>query len=460
MMFLKREYRPWLMLFALALLVRLAYLFVSIHTYGDGDLIQAISAADGYFNVSQNIIAGNGLSDSVAPPYVPYSFRPPLFHYFIAGAYWFLGGYWGVILAQILLASALPLLGVAIARYLTDRTWIVWAAGVLLALEPSAVLYSTMLYAETFFMFWFFLSVLFLFKYLKEGRLWQVVASGALLGLATLTRPTTQYLPIVVAGALLFFGYRHLTRRHVLHVLAYAAAFVLVLLPLLYRNWLLWDVADLSPQMGVNLHMTLLPTVYSIERGTTFQAEFAALEASGLKGPNNANLREGKEYKARAIPLLLEHPRALALSMLNSGVSFFMLDGVFDFLRHVRIRPPEMIGRPSLVALATDPMGVVQYFGRNIMSPLFFILAGRLLWIGITVAFVVEAIRRFWRPSSLQSRLAVLIVLYFALTALITGFGLSARYRLPVNVLILPLALSTVVLWWDYLNQKFIKRHA
>ncbi len=459
-MFLKRQYWPWVALFFLALLVRLAYLFISIHTYGDGDLVQAISAADGYFTVSQNIIEGHGLTDSAAPPYIPYSFRPPLYHYFIAGAYWLLGGYWGVILLQILIASVLPLLGVAIARNLVERAWITWTSGVLLALEPSAVLYSTFFYAETFFMFWFSLSILLLFAYLRQGRLWQLMASGLLLGLATLTRPTTQFLPIVIMGAMLYFGFTYLTRRHILHILAYAAAFIIVLLPLLYRNYSIWGVADLSPQMGVNLHMTLLPTVYSIERGTTFQAEFAALEASGLKGPNSANLLEGKEYKKRAIPLLLAHPRALALSMLNSGLSFFTLDGVFDFLRHVRIRPPEMIGRPSLVALATDPVGVAKYFGRNIMSPLFFILMGRLLWIGITVAFIAEAIRRFWRPASLESRIAVLIVLYFALTALITGFGLSARYRLPVNALIVPLALSMIVLWWDYPKLTFFKRHA
>lgn len=459
-MFLKKGYGAWFAIFCLALAVRLAYLFLSIHTYGEGDLLQAISGADGYHTVSQNIIEGHGLSDSVEPPYEPYSFRPPLYHYFIAGAHWLLGGYWSVILLQILIASALPLLGMAIARYLTERRGIVLATGIILALEPSAVLYSTFFYAETFFMLWFFLSILLLFRYLRHGRLWQLVASGVLLGLATLTRPTTQYLPIVVIGALLFFGYRHLTRRHLLHVLAYAAAFILVLSPLLYRNYSVFGIADLSPQMGVNLHMTLLPTVYSIERGTTFQAEFSALEASGIKGPNNADLREGKEYKERAIPLLLEHPQALAVSMLNSGLSFFMLDGVFDFLRHVRIRPPEMIGKPSLVALATDPVGVVQYFGRNIMSPLFFILLGRLFWIGITVALVAEAARRFWRPSSLESRIAVLIVLYFALTALITGFGLTARYRLPVNMLVLPLALAAIVLWWESLRHKFFKSNA
>lgn len=460
-MFLKREYWPWVGVFALALVVRLIFLFVSFHAYG-GNLPQTISGADGYFTVSQNIIAGHGLTSDEVPPYTPYSFRPPLFHYFLAGAYTLLGSsWWATIILYIIIASFLPLIGMKLARYLTDRPLVPLIVGIILALEPSAILYSTFFYSETFFMLWFFLALWALFAYINSGRFLHLGASALLLGLSALTRPTSEYLPIIVIGAFLFFGRKQLSRRHFYHLAGYAAIFVLVLAPWLYRNWSIWGVADLSPQMGVNLHMTLLPTVYSIERGTTFQQEFSALEKSGIKGPNDANLKEGEEYKKKAIPLLLQHPKALALSAINSGISFFMLDGVFDFLRHIKIRPPEMLGKPSLAALTTDPVGFVQYFGRNILSPLALILLGRLLWIGVTIAFLVAVWRQFFgKRFSLHARVAVLIVLYVALTSLITGYGLTARYRLPVNVLIVPLALCEVALVVPWMRQKFSRPHA
>ena len=191
--------------------------------------------------------------------------------------------------------------------------------------------------------------------------------------------------------------------------------------------------------------MTLLPTVYSIERGTTFQAEFAALQASGIKGPNDASLQEGRQYKDLAIPLLLAHPKALLLSAVNSGIGFFTLDGVFDFLRHITIRPPEMLGKPSLAALLEDPIGVAQYFGRNLASPLAFILIGRIVWWAVTILFLFGCWRLLRaRPLSPHALIAILIVLYVAATSLITGYGLTARYRLPVNALVTTIALVEV----------------
>src|SRR3989344_650876 len=134
-------------IFALALAMRLFYLGVSLQA-NDGNLANAISGADGYFTISQNLIDGHGLTDSEAPPYKPYSFRPPLFHYFLAGAHFLLGGWWGAILLYIAIGSLLPILGMRVASYLTENKYILIALGVFLALEPSAILHSTTFYTE------------------------------------------------------------------------------------------------------------------------------------------------------------------------------------------------------------------------------------------------------------------------------------------------------------------------
>ena len=440
-----RTHKVEIFIFALALTARLIYFGLSYQAQ-NGDLIATISGADGYFTVSQNLILGNGLSSDQGPPYTPYSFRPPLYHFFIAGAHALFGGYGGVIFFQILIASFLPVLGMRLASYLVESRKIILALGIILSLEPSAILYSVFFYAETFFMFWFFISLLYLFKYLKDRQLIYLALSAFLLGLATLTRPTTEYVPLIIVAVLLWAERKNIFSRKILiNSGVYVAVFLITISPWVYRNYTVFGVPGISPQAGVNLYTTLLPTVYSIEKGTTFQEEFAALMASGVRGPNDAYITDGKKYKEIAIPILVNHPKGLFLSALNSGLSFFTLDGTFDFLRHIKIRPREMIGKPSLVALFSDPASVGAYFSRNLNGPLAFILLGRLLWIGITILFLFGVWRYIVSRGAVpQAMAALMIIFYFGLISLIAGFGLTARYRLPVNSLIVTFALYGV----------------
>lgn len=457
-----RSHKIEIWIFALALIARLFYFGLSLEV-AHGNLVNTIAASDGYFTVSQNLINGHGLTADGAPPYTPYSFRPPLFHYFVAGAYEVLGGYWGVILFHIVLASLLPLIAMTLAGYFIEDRRIRIALGIFLALEPSFILYSVFLYSEIFFIFWLFVSTWALFSYLKNGRLRYLALSGFLLGLATLTRPTPQYLPIVI-GALLLWNHReHMFSRKVLtHVGAYAAVFLLTIAPWVYRNYVVFGVAGISPQAGVNMYTVLLPSVYSIERGTTFQAEFATLQAAGVHGPNEADITEGSTDMKIAIPLLLAHPKGLALSILNDGWSFFVLDGTFDFFRHLKIRPPEMIGRPSIFAVFSNPIAAGAYIIRNLSAPVFLsILLGRVLWIALTLLFLLGA----WRYKKSHGALphataAFLIILYFAATSLITGFGLTARYRLPVNVFIIAFAFYEIAAITPRLVAKARSLHA
>lgn len=457
-----KTYRLEILIFALALAARLLYFGVTLQV-NDGDLLNTITGPDGYTTVSKNLIEGHGLTAAGPPSYEPYSFRPPLYHFFIAGSYFALGGYWGVILLQMLLGSLVPLLGMRVASYLIRGRALLAALGVFLALEPSGVLYSTFFYSETLFTVLFLAGVWTFFAYLREAGVSTrfLTASALLLGLATLTRPTTQFLPLIFAAVFMWTRRRELfSRQTVLPVVLYAAIFLAVLSPWLVRNYTLFGVAGLSPQTGVNLYTTLLPTVYSIDRGTTFQEEFAAQRAAGIPGPNEAVITDGAKDMALAVPLLLQHPRALLYSALNSTWSFFVLDGMYDFFRHINVRPSEVIGKPSVIALFSDPGAVVGYLYRNIAGVVGWIVLARLFWIAVAAAFVVGAWRYMRANAGIHGVLTLLIVAYFLLTSLITGFGLTARYRLPVNVFVVTFALCEVAAIAPWLMQKTRRLHA
>src|SRR3989338_11158094 len=133
-----RSHKIEIGIFVLALLLRLFYFGLSLEV-NNGNITSTIAAADDYFTVSNNLIEGNGLSRDVAPPYTPYSFRPPLFHFFVAGAYELLGSYWGVILFYIVLASLLPLLGMILAGYFIENKRVLLAPCLFFSPFPSSI---------------------------------------------------------------------------------------------------------------------------------------------------------------------------------------------------------------------------------------------------------------------------------------------------------------------------------
>jgi hypothetical protein len=67
------KYLPWIVIFLLALAVRVVLLSV-VFSHNQGQLIPTIHGDDGYYEISQNIIAGHGYSGAMHTPYTLYSF--------------------------------------------------------------------------------------------------------------------------------------------------------------------------------------------------------------------------------------------------------------------------------------------------------------------------------------------------------------------------------------------------
>lgn len=455
-----QTYRIEILIFVVALLARLAYLYVSI-AHAGGDLIGAISGADGYFQVARNIIAGHGFTSSLTPPYVPYSFRPPLYQYFIAGIYELFRSYWGVIIVQVLLGSLLPLISMSLVKRVVRSRTAILSIGFLLALDPTGILHATFFYAEIVFTFLFLVSLLWLFRYIERKQLHLLLLSAAALGLACLTRPAVEYLPIGIIGCLVWDARKRLTRKFFAHMGAYLLVFIAVIAPWSYRNYALFGVADLTPQLGVNLYTVLVPSVLSVENGTSWQQEYDALTQGGaVKGPNEADITQGGEYTHRAIPILLEHQKGLVIIMATSALSFFTSDGVLDFLRHIGAATPLRFGKPVLFVLFSSPSALLSAIAQVAMTPTIFVLFMRVFWIIATLLFFFGAWRYVRREGGAAALIMATVVLYSALTTLIGGLGVTARYRFPVNALILAFAAYALISLVGTVKQKLRQGYA
>jgi len=353
-----RAHKIELLIFFLAFIVRLFYFGLALNAH-NWNLIDTSRGADGYFAISQNVLHGNGFSSDNTPPFTPNSFRVPLQPLFLAWSAGLAGSYYLPLILTLLISCFLPLIAMRFARRLSSSRVVVFGTGIFLALEPVLVSHSVLFYSEPLFILFLFLSLYYLFDYFEHKKFLHLFFSSALLGFATLTRPTTEYLPIIIVIIIVWEARTHLTKEVWLRTGAYLLVFFVVLAPWLYRNKVQFGVFALTPQTGVNLYANLLPSVLSIENGTSFDTEYTKLQVQGVSGPNQTSVAKAQSYTSQAVPLLLEHPTALALTAGTVEVTFFTHDGMLEVLKLVGVKPDLSLGTPALFLL-TD--GMLLYF--------------------------------------------------------------------------------------------------
>ncbi|MDO8584850.1 MAG: glycosyltransferase family 39 protein [bacterium] len=430
-MMLTREGKIILLLFALALLVRVALFGANIAAH-EGELLPTILNSEGYYELANNILAGHGFSQSPAAPYVPDSLRPPLYPLFIAAFVGLSGSYWPVIIAQILLASVLPLLARRIGFRLTQNTFAGNAVGVLFAVEPVLVRLSGILLTETLFLALFLSSVITFFNYLDREKLSDLAASAALLGLATLTRPVTQYLPVVIIAFLLWHFRGALSRRAMLHVATFIAVFVVALLPWLYRNAIVFGNPSVANTRISNFYGYFAPSVLALERHIGFtEAQRQLFAEDGVQDYGAVTLKDAEHFTNRAKAIIKTHPKETAKLLGITTFAFFTHDGYLDVLQD---------------------LGYMKNFSRTIRAlitgPGIIILAGRMFWT-LTALLAFLGTYLFFKREKFQPKalFALLLITYFAATAAIVGLGITARYRVPANVFIAAFAFYAIARW-------------
>jgi 4-amino-4-deoxy-L-arabinose transferase-like glycosyltransferase len=192
-------------IFLLAFALRVALLGINMHL-ASANIEEVVGRYDGYYDIGSNLFQGQGFSRALRPPFTPEPLRTPLYPLIIAAILGLAHTYWAVLMFQLLAGSMIPVLGMGIAhRILPWSSGVTWV-GILLAVGPLSVFYSFVSLAETLFILLFFLFLLSFFDYLETGGAGKIAASALLLGLATLTKPTVQYLPVFAAALLLGAG--------------------------------------------------------------------------------------------------------------------------------------------------------------------------------------------------------------------------------------------------------------
>lgn len=404
-------YRAELILFALALLVHLACFAAVVHA-NDGSILNAVRGDDGYFELAENVLADNGFSWDSAAPYAPNPLRTPGYVYVLAGLLG-IAGVAGAALIQLLAASAIPLLGMRIAQSIAGSRAVGIATGAVLAFDPTLALLSFQFYTETTFLILFFLWILSAFRYLERPD-WRMLAiSAAMLGGAILVKTSVQYVPLIFVPFILWRWGRDEWRRGIAHASLYLLIVAAILAPWVIRNVRVFGVPGLSAQTPFVLYTNLAPAVLTVASGNNFDDELKTFLTEAEYKGDAITLVNGDSYVTRALEVIRAHPAAAMFVAGKSLFTFFTNDGVYTLLARSGYAPADFF--PLLVI-------------------------ARLVWITITASALIGALAYFLKERSQCAILILLLVAYFALTSTIAAFGTNPRYRLPVDPIIIALA--------------------
>lgn len=443
-----KKYRLELLIFAVALAMRLFFLPGAL--WSGAQLDTKPIAFDGYYEIAGNVVAGHGFTTSQNEPREPDSVRVPLYPLLIAGTLLVAGSYKIFLLLQVLVGSLVPLLGKRLAELLTKNPRIGVGVGFFMAIEPFTAWVSTVFLTETFFTFFFLIGCIMLFTYLDTRRAVHIAVSAVFLGLATLVKPTPQLLPILFVIVIIAREWRP-SLKTLKHLGLFLFLFYLMLTPWTYRNHLVFGNANLNVQSVSALYSYLVPSAIALQKGIPFQqAQNEFHREEHVKDIGDINLGNTKEYRKRAFEVLAQYPVGFVESLVVTFVTFFTHDGYRTFTDNYQllsfqapgITVASAIKHPSMIPSLLTPGTVL-------------ILIGRTVWTLTSILGLIGLALWAWqRRFSTETIITAVIIFYFAATTAIIGLSVNGRFRNPINVFLITLALFATLRIKEYINRR------
>lgn len=405
-----RFYKTEIILFVLSFVVHCALFAAMIGQQGSA--LDVVRVDDGYFELTLNVLSGNGFSWSTEAPYAPNPLRTPGYIYVLAGLI-SVAGITGAAIIQLIASSFIPIFGMYIARSITKSKKASVFTGVLLAVDPTLAFLSFQFYTDTLFLLLFLPWLLLTFHYAKKPSIKILAVSAILLGVAILVRPVVQYVPILIALCIIWQFGKINWRKSVIHIGVYFFIVGAILTPWIMRNINTFNSPGLSAQTSFVLYTNFAPAVKSVANGTSFLEERDSfLTFAEYKG-DAITLRNADTYTKKALEVVREHPAATAFVMSKSLFTFFTNDGFYTLLKRLGHEPRDFL-----------PLLIVT----------------RLVWVLITLTGFVGACIYVFKKRTPWAIFTATLVAYFALTSTIAAFGTNPRYRLPVDPIIISLA--------------------
>jgi 4-amino-4-deoxy-L-arabinose transferase-like glycosyltransferase len=413
--------------------------------------------AAGYHRLATTLIESHRFAFSNTEK--PDAMRTPLYPMFIAAIY-SLFGYkpWIVILTQILIDTiSCFLLLVSLSRLFSRRVALI--ASTLYALDPFLILYSsTTLLSDTLFVF-FLVAAFWFLSLARHGEISKKTLlncglSSLFLGLATLTRPISQF---IIACFVVFFSVAYWKRPRIAitYALLSLLIFGLTLFPWVFRNYSTFGHFSLSTSDSYNL---LILDVAPMEMGRRHEDSAAVrksllaeadkmMEADGLHSQDINEFQRAHYWRKLAVRYISNAPIAFGRSYLLGVFHTFCNLGTRDYAETLRLPAVDFDIKAytnilDLAKAALEKKGAVGLLIGGAIAPYLLIT-----YLGAIIGLLTSWRRQYDRPSLL---LTVLLAVYFVL---ITGVAGLARFKLPS----IPFYLAFTGIGFSYLYEDIIR---
>lgn len=409
----------------------------------------------GYHQLAINLLDSNSFSYEANGK--PDALRTPGYPLFIAAIYSVFGNApWVVMLFQIVLDTiSCMILMLTLSRLFSRRVAIV--ASVFYALDPFLVFYCSTLLSDILFVFLVILSFYsFAAAHLSAtgGKAdWYYASCGLLLGIATLVRPISVYLPLFIA--LFFFVSYWKDKTRAIKVTAICfITFFLAVSPWLFRNYVTFDRLSLSTAGQFNLLYYWVEPMemerLNIDRDSAEKLLDAEVEreiASDGLDPHKLNPFQLADYYQRlAARAILKNPLSFAKTYAEGIIFNFINLNTEGFARHLHMRPAGLDKRwyGSIKDRLSD------FISRK---PLEAIVTGGLIlfFLAITYSLSVVGFVASWRRY--DHKVLLFLCLMSSYFILLTGAAGVARYKLPS----LPFYLCFAGIGFEYVYQRGIQ---
>lgn len=408
--------------------------------------------------------------------YEPGGWHPPLYYFFTASILTIFPYEWVIFLIQDLLVSISAVLVYKIGliifiphlsqnnsdyfekgegfSFVNKGEKIAFWSAALFGIEPYLSFETNTLGSDILGLFFFTFFVYFFIKYLKFGALKNFVVSSIFLGLATLTRPSALFMPLVIFFLLIVFLIlaRESALRILKHFLIFTAIFLLFIIPWMLVNKASYGEFVFSRLSKVNFYPYNAATFIAAKEKISFGEARMMLEEKARQETKKTGEPLDDYYSREARKIIFSDPVFYAKLHLIKSVPFLLQPG-YEIMMH-GYGAPYKPDRPDLTLLFMQKnFSAILKFITNIDIVTALYLAGLLFWGILNILLIVAFIKSFkygffygtrstveqysqYRSIEKGERFVFLIFLFFILTivyhALLYGTIAIARYRLPL----------------------------
>lgn len=429
-----------LVIVALGVALRLM-LFFALYSAGDRNVF-FLDDTRGYMQIADNVLAGNGYSMSTSSPYIPDGMRTPVLPYVFVGVISVFKSPLPYVFIQIALSGMLAILTFLCARLITGKVSVALLSAALMMFEPFSFFITLSLLTETLFATLITFSLYLIIRYMDEGGIVRIAVASAIFGIAALTRPIAQFIPVV----LLSIGVLTETwRTYLRYAVVAVVPFVLVLTPWVVRNHGIFGAATISSGGYQNVYSDLGASIISYRDGSEWyvvkkklEQDFADRQGIDVRTIQQ-NLSLSPVLFKEGLRIMAENPVATMQSFTAACIAFLTNDSWSYYLQYWHFAAPFSLQfSPTQMLLSEGPLAtaraVIDASGWFVIVP----LLGRLFWLSTAILFFVGLFVLF-RGTAKERAFAlvfVLIVLYYLGLSWSAGAGVNGRYRYPIHPIV------------------------